>query len=118
VLAARAKNMGQDGIANMLTGIANDERRHKGLLEELSNVFKMYSHTQKPADRIISESEMSSKYGLWDSYFDYGAAVQEANKLRKIGWHARITEAQTPQGRRFRVWTDAQRRKIEEHLPY
>ena len=30
--------------------------------------------------------------GLWDSYRDYGSAVREANRLRKIGWKVRIVE--------------------------
>jgi len=75
--------------------------------------------SEKPSYlKVNQESDFSSSYGLWDSYIDYGAAVREANRLRKVGWKARITEAETPQGKRFRVWVFPARRKIEGHLPY
>ncbi len=71
-----------------------------------------------PVEKTTTEEKLSSKYGIWDSYTDYGAAVSEANTLRKLGWQVRITEAQTPTGKRFRVWTTTKRRKILDRLPY
>jgi len=73
------------------------------------------SHGDVP---ISDESKMSSGYGLWDSYYDYGAAVREVKRLRNVGWRVKITEARTPEGKLFRVWVIPARRKIEGHLPY
>ncbi len=85
--------------------------------EQIKEEVEQYAKVER-LPKIEKEGDLGPKYGLWDSYRDYGAAVREANRLRGIGWKARITEAETPQGKRFHVWVYPARRKIEGHLPY
>ncbi|MBI4295873.1 MAG: hypothetical protein HY667_02010, partial [Chloroflexi bacterium] len=62
------------------------------------------------------EPEPLKGYGLWDSYFDPGAAYGEARKLRRQGWPAKVTERRTPKGIKYYVWM-GRKKTSPEMLP-
>jgi antirestriction protein ArdC len=51
-----------------------------------------------------SEGVPAKRYGVWDSYFDAGAAYAEAHRLRQKGWSVRVTERSAAEGKKYYVW--------------
>jgi len=57
----------------------------------------------------------AKRYGVWDSFFDPGAAYAEAQRLRGKGWKVRVTERKTGQGTKYFVWIG--RKETPQILP-
>lgn len=63
--------------------------------------------------QIEKESDIGPDYELGDSYSVLDDAVREALRLRQsTGCMVRITETETPQGKRFQVWVSHKREII------
>jgi antirestriction protein ArdC len=62
-----------------------------------------------------SEDAPAKRYGVWDSFFDPGAAYAEAKRLRGKGWKVRVTERKTGRGTKYFVWIG--RKETPQILP-